>query len=364
MADYSPLLTAYDGPRTASPKPPRVASLDVFRGLCVFRVTNRVEATWKAVFKAVKLFLLGVLLQGGYFHGVASLTYGVDIERIRWFGILQRIAIGYIAAALCEIWLSRQTLGEVGFFRTYYWHWCVIFSLSAIYAGLLYGLYVPDWEFKASTPSSLPPSNATTTYVVKCSVRGDLGPACNSARMIDRYILGFDHLYLKPVYRNLKECNVSADGRVPESSPSWCHTPFDPEAAVTCIIGLQYGHILAHIQDHKERLNIWFFSSVLMFVLGLFLAFIGIPVNKSLYTISYMLITSASAGITFCTLYLLVDVYGYRCMTYVLEGMGIRSLTIFVVVTSNLAVIAIQGFYLADPQNNIVHWIITRFVHN
>ncbi|KAM1457882.1 hypothetical protein ACFX13_035861 [Malus domestica] len=417
MADYSPLLTAYDGPGTASPKPPRVASLDVFRGLCVFlmmlvdyggsilpiiahspwnglhladfvmpfflfiagvslalvykRVTNRVEATWKAVFKAVKLFLLGVLLQGGYFHGVASLTYGVDIERIRWFGILQRIAIGYIAAALCEIWLSRQTLGEVGFFRTYYWHWCVIFSLSAIYAGLLYGLYVPDWEFKASTPSSLPPSNATTTYVVKCSVRGDLGPACNSARMIDRYILGFDHLYLKPVYRNLKECNVSADGQVPESSPSWCHTPFDPEgilssltAAVTCIIGLQYGHILAHIQDHKERLNIWFFSSVLMFVLGLFLAFIGIPVNKSLYTISYMLITSASAGITFCTLYLLVDVYGYRCMTYVLEWMGIHSLTIFVVVTSNLAVIAIQGFYLADPQNNIVHWIITRFVHN
>ncbi|TQE01847.1 hypothetical protein C1H46_012471 [Malus baccata] len=149
MADYSPLLTAYDGPGTASLKPSRVASLDVFRGLCVFlmmlvdydgsilpiithslwnelhladfvmpfflfiagislalvykRVTNKVEATWKAMFKAVKLFLLGVLLQGGYFHEVASLTYEVDIETIRWFGILQRIAIGYIAVALCEI---------------------------------------------------------------------------------------------------------------------------------------------------------------------------------------------------------------------------------------------------------------------
>lgn len=32
-----------------------------------------------------------------------------------------------------------------------------------------------------------------------------------------------------------------------------------------------------------------------------------IPVNKSLYTISYMLITSASAGITFCATYLLVS---------------------------------------------------------
>lgn len=44
---------------------------------------------------------------------------------------------------------------------------CVIFSLSAIYAGLLYGLYVPDWEFKASTPTSLPPSNDSHVYMVR-----------------------------------------------------------------------------------------------------------------------------------------------------------------------------------------------------
>jgi heparan-alpha-glucosaminide N-acetyltransferase len=76
-----------------------------------------------------------------------------------------------------------------------------------------------------------------------------------------------------------------------------------------------------------------------------------------------MLITSASAGITFCAFYLLVDVYGYRRLTSVLEWMGLHSLSIFVLITSNLAVIAIQGFYLTAPQNNIVHWIITRFVH-
>lgn len=42
---------------------------------------------------------------------------------------------------------------------------------------------------------------------VKCSVRGDLGPACNSAGMIDRDLLGIDHLYTKPVYRNLMVCS-------------------------------------------------------------------------------------------------------------------------------------------------------------
>lgn len=35
---------------------------------------------------------------------------------------------------------------------------------------------------------------------VKCGVRGDTGPACNAAGMIDRTILGIQHLYRKPIY--------------------------------------------------------------------------------------------------------------------------------------------------------------------
>jgi heparan-alpha-glucosaminide N-acetyltransferase len=46
--------------------------------------------------------------------------------------------------------------------------------------------------------------------------------------------------------------------------------------------------------------SIWIFDSVPFF-------FSGDPVNKSLYTFSYMLITSASAGITYSALYLLVS---------------------------------------------------------
>jgi len=35
------------------------------------------------------LFLLGAVCVGGFFHGRRDLTYGVDIEKIRWFGVLQ-----------------------------------------------------------------------------------------------------------------------------------------------------------------------------------------------------------------------------------------------------------------------------------
>ncbi|CAN0846162.1 Heparan-alpha-glucosaminide N-acetyltransferase [Linum grandiflorum] len=345
-------------------KTKRLASLDAFRGLCVFlmmvvdyggsvipiighspwnglhladfvmpfflfvvgvsialvykKAPNKTEATWKAAGRAAKLFLLGVLLQGGFLHGLNSLTYGVDVEKIRLLGILQRISIGYIVGAVCEIWLSRRTRREIGILKSYYWHWVAAFALIAVYLGLLYGMYVPDWQFVHDAN-------------VNCSVRGDVGPACNSAGLIDRYVLGINHLSIT--------------------------------AAVTCLIGLQYGHVLAHLQDHKGRLENWCGFSVFLLVLGLFLALLGFPINKPLYSISYMLITSASAGITFCALYLLVDIYGYRWVTLPLEWMGKHALSIFIIVSSNLAVIAIQGFYWKSPENNLMNCIVSLFVH-
>lgn len=35
---------------------------------------------------------------------------------------------------------------------------------------------------------------------VKCGVRGDTGPGCNAVGMIDRRVLGIQHLYTHPVY--------------------------------------------------------------------------------------------------------------------------------------------------------------------
>ncbi|KAI3788480.1 hypothetical protein L2E82_01248 [Cichorium intybus] len=66
---------------------------------------------------------------------------------------------------------------------------------------------------------------------------------------------------------------------------------------------------------------------------------IGIPLNKALYT----------------TGYLLVDVCGWRFIAFVFEWMGKHSLSIFILVTSNLVVIVVQGFYWKSPHNNIIY---------
>ncbi|XP_042464197.1 heparan-alpha-glucosaminide N-acetyltransferase-like isoform X2 [Zingiber officinale] len=332
---------------------------------------NKVQSTRKAVVRAVKLFVLGVLLQGGYFHVINSLTFGVDIDRIRVFGILQRIAIGYIVAALCEIWLSSAAIPNSGcrLFKDYYFQWIIMFVLSSIYVGLLHGIYVPDWKYEPQEFALSSPSMQIRDVIekVKCGVRGDLGPACNAAGMIDRKLLGIKHLYIKPVFRNLKECRTPGDENGAYTTyPSWCQAPFDPEgilssltAVVSCIFGLQFGHTLVLWEDHKSRLTRWLLFSLATSGLGIILACIGVPLNKSLYTISYMFLTTGVAVATFCALYVLVDIYEYKWPTYVFQWMGRHSLSIFVLVASNIAVIAIQGFYWRNPKNNIVHWIVS-----
>ncbi|KAL4578950.1 hypothetical protein LXL04_015084 [Taraxacum kok-saghyz] len=178
----------------------RIASLDVFLGLSIFLLSQPTKYS-------LMLLLITYFSSRGYLHGITSLIYGAHIEKIRLFGILQRIVIGYIAAAVCEIWLPRQTSKKEPFFRVYIWHRCAVILLSAIYMGLTYGLYVADWQFKdLYSLSSLISENGTTIHNVRCSNRGDLGPGCNAAGMIDRYVLGIHHLYLyqKPTYRNLE----------------------------------------------------------------------------------------------------------------------------------------------------------------
>ncbi|BAT97250.1 hypothetical protein VIGAN_09064000 [Vigna angularis var. angularis] len=61
----------------------------------------------------------------------------------------------------------------------------------------------------------------STQYQVNCSMRGDLGPACNSAGMIDRYILGLGHLYRKLVYRNQENQFIEILGYVVVDSVSY-----------------------------------------------------------------------------------------------------------------------------------------------
>ncbi|XP_062110807.1 uncharacterized protein LOC133822474 [Humulus lupulus] len=392
-------------------KPPRLVSLDVFRGLTVAlmilvddaggilpainhspwnglsladyvmpfflfiagvslsltykNLSCKTVATKSTLLRALKLLVLGLFLQGGFFHGINKLTYGVDIDHMRWMGVLQRIAIAYLVAALCEIWLKgdRDVDSGSSLLRKYQLQLAIASIISFVYILLLYSLYVPDWEYQIPTDNSL---SAPKTLLVKCGVRGDTGPACNAVGMIDRKILGIGHLYTRPVYARTEQCSINSPdyGPLPSGAPSWCQAPFDPEgilstvmAIVTCFVGLHFGHIIVHFKDHRNRIFQWSISSCCLLVLGFALDWFGMYVNKALYSFSYMCVTAGAAGILFVAIYVLVDVFGYKRLAKVLEWIGKHALMIYILVACNVFPLILQGFYWKQPQNNILSLI-------
>ncbi|XP_019163575.1 PREDICTED: heparan-alpha-glucosaminide N-acetyltransferase-like isoform X1 [Ipomoea nil] len=331
------------------------------------KVPSKPAATKKVLLRMVKLFILGVILQGGYFHGRGDLSYGVDIKKIRWMGVLQRISIGYLFSSILEIWLVNNISADsaMKFVRRYWLQALVAVSLSVLYMGLLYGLYVPDWEFKVDTASnsSVVPQYGSTTQTVHCNVRGSLDPPCNAVGFIDRLILGESHLYQRPVYKRTKECSINSPdyGPLPENAPGWCLAPFDPEgilsslmAAITCLVGLHYGHILVQVKGHKQRIIFWSIFSFPLLIVGLVLVVVGIPLSKPLYTLSYMFTTAGASAIAFTIIYYIVDVICLRKPMIIFQWMGMNALIVYALAACDIFPAALQGLYWRSTENNLV----------
>ncbi|KAK8497553.1 hypothetical protein V6N11_059672 [Hibiscus sabdariffa] len=338
----------------------RLLSLDVFRGLTValmilvddaggaFPSIN--HAPWFGVTIAdfvMPFFLFGV---------------GVSISLVFKVGIFMgRISIGYLLASLTEIWLVKNITVDspIAFVRKYYVQWIVATLLLSIYMSLLYGLYVPNWEFQAPslTLSTIGPQ------IVRCGVRGSLEPPCNAVGYIDRFFLGEQHLYRRPVYRRTKECSVNSPdyGPLPPHSPEWCLAPFDPEgilsslmAVLTCFVGLNFGHILLHYKGQTHTVVMWSISSFTLLISGFGLQVLGIPFSKPLYTLSYMCITAGASGLVLTIIFYIVDVKHFRKPVVLLQWMGMNALIIYALAACDIFPAAVQGFYWHSPENNLV----------
>nr|TKS13186.1 hypothetical protein D5086_0000054990 [Populus alba] len=124
------------------------------------------------------------------------------MKLIRWFGILQRIALVYMVVALIEALIpkNRQTKepGHFTIFTAYRWQWIAGFISFVVYMVTTFALYVPDWSFTVDQ------DHERRRYTIECGMRGHLGPACNGVGYVDREVWGINHLYQYPVWSRLK----------------------------------------------------------------------------------------------------------------------------------------------------------------
>jgi len=218
----------------------------------------------KIVRRSVAIFALGLVL-----HLVSSMS----LATIRIPGVLQRIAVCYLAAAL--VFLVAGWRAE-----------------ASIAAALLVGYWA-----------------VLTLVPVPGFGPGDLGKEANLAAWLDRAALG-PHIW--------------RIGRV-----------YDPEgilstlpAIATTLTGVLTGRWLAGLRPAGATVRGLLVAGVPCLLAGLVWG-AAFPINKSLWTSSYVVFTTGAALLTLAACYWLIEMRGWRWWTPPFVVLGVNALSVF-----------------------------------
>lgn len=228
--------------------------------------TQHTAVLWKVLRRTLTLFCLGLFL---------SLFPKFNFSVVRIPGVLQRIAVVYGICSFIFIKADRKTQ-----FRLF-WAFLVVYYL------LMTLVPVPGVGY------------------------ANLEPETNLGAWIDRTVIGTQHLW--------------------RQSKTW-----DPEgllgtipALSTCLFGILIGTWLKR-KDKEAAVKV-----ATMYSVGVAAVLLGyicnafFPINKSLWTSSYVLFAGGWATLGFTLFYWLIDVKGYRRYVTPMVAFGVNAITVF-----------------------------------
>ena len=238
-----------------------------------------VDALKKIFKRGVLLYLAGLLLTAFPFYPVnqnPDLTFGQNwvqwLSELRLVGVLPRIAMCYLLGAILVLWLKtpKKILTTTGF-------------LCALHVGLLLLLAGPEGAF---------------------TLEGNFTPRFDIA------LLGENHIY------------------------HGYGIPFDPEGFVgvltgtaTVLVGYVIGLIVRKTAPVEASAKVFSLSAALLLA-GVVLN-IWIPINKPLWSASYVFYTAGWASFVFALLIYLVDVKGFEKPFFSFKALGMNALALF-----------------------------------
>lgn len=261
------------------------------------RGVRRTHLLRKIFWRSLQLFLIGVIIiNPNYCQGPLSW------DSLRIPGVLQRLGFTYLVVAALDLAVAQNRLTNVSNESCWY-------SLHDIF------LYWPAWLCVIAfeivwlcLTFLLPVPGCPTGYLGPGGI-GNFGqyPNCTggAAGYIDRWLLGDNHIYQTPSVRVVYQSPV----------------PFDPEGVLGSInsilmafLGLQAGKILLHYRDQHRQIMTRFLMWA--FLLGILSAVLTkcstnkgfIPVNKNLWSLSYVTTLSCFAFVLLMVFYYMVDV--------------------------------------------------------
>ena len=260
------------------------------------------DVYWKMVKRALIIFGLGLFLATFPFYNFTKETW-VDPSNVRIMGVLQRLSLCYLFSSFIFLWFSwkNQLYIAVGLLL-FYW-------ILMIYGG-----------------------------------NGDLTPEGNFSGYIDRLILTEAHIW--------KSSKV-----------------FDPEgllstvpAISSCLAGVLCGTFLKTKRDDYEKVSAFFFFGVVLVAIGWAWDFF-FPINKSLWTSSYVVFMAGQALCFLAFCYWLIDIKGYKRWTKPFVIFGVNALALFVgsgVMARLLGIIKVGEVNSEGNRLSLQQWIFNN----
>ncbi|XP_077008769.1 heparan-alpha-glucosaminide N-acetyltransferase isoform X2 [Tamandua tetradactyla] len=263
------------------------------------RGSSKLKLLGKIAWRSFLLICIGiVIVNPNYCLGPLSWN------KVRIPGVLQRLGVTYLVVAVLELLFAKPVPENCASERSCSslrdiipsWpQWLCILMLESIWLGLTFFLPVPGCPIGYLGPGGI----------------GDLGkfPNCTggAAGYIDRLLLGDDHLYQHPSSHVLYHTKMAYD---PEGILGTINS------IVMAFLGVQAGKILLYYKDQTKDILIRFAAwCCVLGLISMALTKISenegfIPVNKNLWSISYVTTLSSFAFFILLILYPVVDVRG------------------------------------------------------
>ena len=262
-------------------------------------VTN--DVYWKIIKRSLIIFALGLFLATFPFYNFTRESW-LDLSTVRIMGVLQRLALCYLFSSFIFLWFNWKNQLYIA-----------VILLLLYWVLMLYG------------------------------GNGDLSAAGNFSGYIDRMILTENH-----IWRSAKV--------------------YDPEgllstipAVSTCLAGVLCGIFLKTKRDDYEKVSAFFFFGVVLVAIGWAWDFF-FPINKALWTSSYVVFMAGQAlcFLGFC--YWLIDIKGYKFWTKPFVIFGVNALALFV--GSGVMARLLGLIKVGDPNAEGVRLSLQQFIFN
>lgn len=255
---------------------------------------------WRIIYRSVFLFSLGLLLNG---------FWNYDWHTIRIMGVLQRISLSYFFAALIILKLPTKV------------QYLIAFSLLIIYWLLMSFISVPDYGV------------------------GNLTRDGNLGAYLDRLIIGTAHLYKGDQFNSLG----------------------DPEglfSTIPAVVNVLLGYFTGEWLRKKPVKS---GTSISLVLAGLSCLVIGqvwdfwFPINKKLWTSSYVVFTTGWALLLLASCYELIEVRGLRRWGKPFEIMGLNAIFIFITSVLMIKILVKTHIGIGEKAPNTYTWIYENF---